>query len=152
MKHLKAKGTNRFWFADPNFASSRSRVEKICKAITNNVPGISFWCQARYQHFDKNLVQILKKAGASTVAFGLESSSPKTQKIINKHVHPEKLTKAIRLCQDHGIEVELFSLYGLPGDTYPSSLETIDYVRRNNVAIEGNSISQQLHLFWGQRQ
>lgn len=149
MQHLKKQGINSFWFADPNFASSRKRVEDICLAITKHVESVQFWCQGRYQHFDEALASLLKKAGATTVAFGLESSSATTQKTIRKNVRPDKLSKAIKICQKNGIEVELFSLFGLPGDTLKSSLETIQYVRENKVAIEGNSISQQLHLFFG---
>lgn len=149
LRHLLKKGIGDFWFADPNFASSAERVETLCRAMIETVPGIRFWCQARYQQLPPSLLHLLQRAGAETIAFGLESSHTATLKKINKPIIPARLAETVKLCQDLGIKVELFSLYGLPGDTFDSSLATIDFVRDNRVEIEGNSISQQLHLFYG---
>lgn len=149
VQYLQAGGMNSFWFADPNFAATKKRVVQLCSALKKYTPGISFWCQARYHHVDDELACLIKDAGGDTIAFGLESSSIETQKKIGKNLHPAKLSKAIEICQKHGLEVELFSLFGLPGDTFTSSVSTLEYVKKNHVPIEGNSISQQLHLFFG---
>ncbi len=149
MRYLKRKGVDDFWFADPNFASSAERVEELCRAIIDQVPGIHFWCQAKYQQLDRQLIKLLQQAGAETIAFGLESSDPTTLRRINKRVQPESLARAVSQCREVGIRVELFTLFGLPGDTFESSLRTLEYVRNNGVKIEGNSVSQQLHLFFG---
>ena len=69
MRYLKRKGVDDFWFADPNFASSAERVEELCRAIIDQVPGIRFWCQAKYQQLDRHLIQLLQQAGAKTIAF-----------------------------------------------------------------------------------
>lgn len=149
MRYLNSQGVKDFWFADPNFASSAERIEELCRAIADNVPGIRFWCQGRYQQLDRNLIDLLRRAGAATIAFGLESSDQATLNAIKKHVRPDRLAGAVALCRAAGIEVELFTLYGLPGETFAGSLRTLDFVRSNGVEIEGNSISQQLHLFFG---
>ena len=149
MQCLKKQGINDFWFADPNFAYSRSRLEKLLEAIIHKVPGIGFWCQTRYNLIDRELLDLLKAAGAHTIAFGLESAHPRVLKNINKGLEPEKMAQAIRLVQQADIDVELFSLFGLPGETIDNAMQTLDYVRRHNVAITGNSISQQLHIFFG---
>ena len=149
VRYLQSKGMHRFWFADPNFASSKKRVIELCRALQENAPGIDFWCQARYQLLDDTLAKLIRQAGGQTIAFGLESSSPATQKKIGKNLQPQKLSTAIKICRNQGLDVELFSLFGLPGDTFPASLSTLEYVQENHVPIEGNSISQQLHLFFG---
>jgi radical SAM superfamily enzyme YgiQ (UPF0313 family) len=147
--YLKTRGHNDFWFADPNFAYSRARLETLLEAMINRVPGIRFWCQTRYNLVDRELVALLKRAGARTLAFGLESADPEVLKRINKGLDPARMMEAIRLVQEAEIETELFTLFGLPGETMARSLATLDFVRRNRVAITGNSISQQLHLFFG---
>ena len=55
----------------------------------------------------------------------------------------------IRLTQEAGIHVELFSMFGLPGETFDQALGTLAFLKKNRVAIDGNSISQQAHLFFG---
>lgn len=149
LQHLYAKGARDFWFADPNFAASRKRLVTLLEAIIDRVPGIGFWCQTRYDLMDKELARLLKAAGAHTVAFGLESAAPEVLEGIDKRLEPEKMAEAIAITQQAGIEVELFTLFGLPGETFTQACKTLDFVKANRVAVEGNSISQQLHLFFG---
>ncbi|MBW1895641.1 MAG: radical SAM protein [Deltaproteobacteria bacterium] len=149
MKYLKSKGMPTFWFADPNFSFSRKRLVMLLEAIVREVPGITFWCQTRYDLVDEELISLLKRAGADNVAFGLESANPDVLERINKPIDPEHLSRVISLTQDAGINVELFSMFALPGETFGQALGTLEFVKKNRVAIEGNSISQQTHLFFG---
>lgn len=149
LRHLAAKGARDFWFADPNFAASRSRLVALLEAIIDQVPGITFWCQTRYDRMDRELARLLKRAGAHTVAFGLESADQEVLAAIDKRLDPERMAEAIAMVQEAGVAVELFTLFGLPGETLPQARKTLDFVKANGVAVEGNSISQQLHLFLG---
>jgi radical SAM superfamily enzyme YgiQ (UPF0313 family) len=149
MKHLKSQGIMAFWFADPNFSFSRKRLVTLLEAIIKEVAGISFWCQTRYDLVDEEVLSLLKRAGADNVAYGLESANPAVLEKINKPIDLERLSRVIRLTQEAGINVELFSMFGLPGETFDQALGTLDFVKRNRVAIDGNSISQQAHLFFG---
>jgi radical SAM superfamily enzyme YgiQ (UPF0313 family)/tetratricopeptide (TPR) repeat protein len=149
MKHLRQQGINDFWFADPNFAHSRKRLENLLSAIISDVPGVSFWCQTRYNLVDEELLSLLKMAGAHTIAFGLETVHTETLARIRKGLDPGAMSRAIQRTQQAGIRVELFTLFGLPGESLANAGRTLAYVRENNVPIEGNSISQQLHLFFG---
>jgi radical SAM superfamily enzyme YgiQ (UPF0313 family) len=149
MKHLKSKGIKAFWFADTNFSVSRRRLDALLEGIIKEVPGISFWCQTRYDLVDRELLSLLRRAGANNVAYGLESANPAILERINKPIDLERLSEVIRLTQEAGIHVELFSMFGLPGETFDQALGTLAFVQKNRVAIDGNSISQQAHLFFG---
>jgi tetratricopeptide (TPR) repeat protein len=149
MKYLKTEGIRAFWFADPNFSFPRKRLVALLEAIIAGVPGITFWCQTRYDLVDVELLSLLRRAGADNVAYGLESANPAVLDRINKPIDLERLAEVIRLTQEAGMNVELFSMFGLPGETFGQALGTLAFVKNNRVAIEGNSISQQAHLFFG---
>ncbi|MBU4260373.1 MAG: radical SAM protein [Proteobacteria bacterium] len=149
IKHLQARGISDFWFADPNFAFSRTRLVELLQRIIAECPHITFWCQTRYNLIDDELLDLLKKAGAHTVAFGLESADHEVLGKINKGLNPAKLAKVIGEVQQAGINVELFTLFGLPGESFSHAQKTLDFVKANKVSVSGNSISQQLHLFFG---
>ncbi|MFZ5799736.1 MAG: radical SAM protein [Desulfobulbus sp.] len=149
MIFLRAGGINDFWFADPNFAHSRERLAELLTAIREQVPGAGFWCQTRANLVDDELLRLLQGAGAHTIAFGLESAHPATLQKIKKGLDPSRTAEAVRLAREAGLRVELFTQFGLPGDTVASSRETLRYVKDNGVRIAGNSISQQMHLFFG---
>ncbi len=121
----------------------------LLTAIIAQVPGITFWCQTRYDLMDRELAQLLKAAGAHTVAFGLESADPRVLTRIDKRLDTGRMAQAIAIVQQAGMEVELFTLFGLPGESLSQACATLDFVKANRVAVEGNSISQQLHLFLG---
>ncbi len=149
MKHLKSKGIRSFWFADTNFSVSRRRLVTLLEGMIKEVPGISFWCQTRYDLVNRELLSLLRRAGADNVAYGLESANPAVLERIRKPIDLERLSEVIRLTQEAGIHAELFSMFGLPGETFNQALGTMAFVKKNRVAIDGNSISQQAHLFFG---
>lgn len=149
MKHLRSKGISDFWFADPNFSCSHDRLVSLLNGIIQDVPGISFWCQTRYDLVNPEMLSLLKQAGAHSVAYGLESASPKVLQKINKRMDLERLSQVIHWTQEAGINVELFTMFGLPGETVEDALSTVDYVKKNGVSIRDNSVSQQAHLFFG---
>jgi anaerobic magnesium-protoporphyrin IX monomethyl ester cyclase len=149
MRYLKSRGMPAFWFADPNFSLSRKRLVALLEAIIREVPGVTFWCQTRYDLVDEELVSLLRRAGADNVAFGLESANPEVLERINKPIDLVRLSEVIRMTQDAGINVELFSMFALPGETFDRAITTLEFVKNNRVAVESNSISQQAHLFFG---
>jgi radical SAM superfamily enzyme YgiQ (UPF0313 family) len=95
------------------------------------------------------MMNMMKRAGVATVAFGLESASKRVLSKLDKRVSVEKVAEAIKLSQDAGIEVELFTMFGLPYETYDDALETLRFVRENNVKIMGNTNSQQMQIYFG---
>jgi anaerobic magnesium-protoporphyrin IX monomethyl ester cyclase len=149
MRYLKSQGVSDFWFADPNFAHSHERLGRLLDRMIAEVPGIRFWCQARADRVTPAILEHLRRAGAHTVAYGLESACPEVLTRINKQLDIERLTEAIRWTQDLGVNVELFTMFGLPGEDWDRAMRTLDFVKEHGVRIEGNSISQQLHLFFG---
>lgn len=149
MKYLKSKGIKAFWFADPNFSFSRKRLVTLLEAMIRDVPDITFWCQTRYDLMDQDLLSLLKAAGADNVAYGLESANPEVLNRIDKPIDLDRLSEVIRLTQEAGIHVELFSMFALPGETFDQALNTLNFIKKNQVAIDGNSISQQAHQFFG---
>ncbi len=149
MKYLKSKGIRAFWFADTNFSFSRKRLVALLEAIIREVPGITFWCQTRYDLVNREVLSLLRRAGADNVAYGLESANPAVLERINKPIDLERLSEVICLTQEADMNVELFSMFGLSGETFDQALGTLAFVKKHRVGIEGNSISQQAHLFFG---
>lgn len=146
---LVKKGINRLWFADPNFSFDISRVHNLLNKIIKNDLKVHMWIETRADLMDKELVKKMKRAGVHTVAYGLESASEKVLKITNKRIPLKKIEEAIYLTQTQGMDVELFSLFGLPGENIEDALDTIRFVEGHGVKIKGNSNAQQMQLYFG---
>jgi radical SAM superfamily enzyme YgiQ (UPF0313 family) len=149
IKWIVKKGKNRLWFADPNFSYKRERVYEILEGILKEGLKVNIWLETRADLIDEEMIKLMKKAEVHTIAFGLESAVERILKIIRKKLSLERLKKAISLAQKYGIEVELFSQYALPGETFEDALKTLEFVKSQGIKIQGNSNAQQMQLYFG---
>jgi anaerobic magnesium-protoporphyrin IX monomethyl ester cyclase len=91
----------------------------------------------------------MKRVGVHTLAYGLESAALHVLRRIGKPLDLEQVEEAIRIAQQAGIEVELFSQYGLPGETFEDALRTLTFVKHNGVRVRGNTNAQQMQVYFG---
>ena len=149
MELLSKTGIERFWFADPNFTEDRARTEELLARKIERGIATPFWLQTRSDLIDAELLEKLRKAGADTVAFGLESASADVLEKTNKGIQLDRLRENVKKAQSLGMDAELFSIFGLPGETIEDARRTIEFVRSLGVPIQSNSGSQQMQLYFG---
>lgn len=149
MTWITKKGVKRFWFADPNISHKPSRIEELLDGILTRGLEAQMWLQTRADLVNLEIMKKMKRAGVRTIAFGLESASERVMPDLDKHLSIEKVVEAIRLAQSQEIEVELFTMFGLPNETFEDAMTTLNFVRENNVKIMGNTNSQQMQIYFG---
>jgi radical SAM superfamily enzyme YgiQ (UPF0313 family) len=149
MEFLDDLGITRFWFADPNFTENHERTTRLLKEKIRRGIETQFWCQTRSDLIDADIMRLLKQAGADTIAFGLESGSPGILQRTNKGIELDQLKANIELAHSLEMKTELFSIFGLPGETVEDARQTLEFVRSLDIPIESNSGSQQMQLYFG---
>jgi len=143
------EGTGRLWFADPNFSYNELRVVRLLEGILSRGLKPEMWIETRADMLHPELIKLLLRAGVHTVALGLESASENVYPALDKDISPEAIGQAARTMLQHGMDVELFSQYALPGETYDDALRTLAFVKDCGVPIRGNSNAQQMQLYFG---
>ena len=146
---LSRKGIKKFWFADPSFSINIERVERLMEEIIKKGLKLQIWLETRADLINNELLKKMKAAGVYLIAYGLESASEKVLAGLRKDISLDDMRKAIRLTQKEGIDVELFTQYGLPGETFADAMETFKFLKDNDVKIRGNSNSQQMQVYFG---
>lgn len=149
MALLAHQGIERFWFADPNFTADTDRTMELLEEKIRRGISTPFWCQTRSDLVDAPVLEQLRKAGADTIAFGLESGSPGVLKNTGKGIELDGLRQNISVAQSLGMETELFSIFGLPGETVEDARNTMKLVQSLGIPIQSNSGSQQMQLYFG---
>ncbi len=149
IKWIRKKGVRRLWFADPNISYKWARFEALLDRMLQEGLEMEMWLQTRADLVNPALMKMMKKVGVSTIAFGLESASEQVIPRLDKQVSIDKVAKAIRLAQSQEIEVELFTMFGLPFETFEDAVITLEFVKKNNVKIMGNTNSQQMQIYFG---
>lgn len=143
------RGRGRLWFADPNFSYDEERVRTILDGIARRGLDVEMWIETRADMVDRELLDLLRHAGVHTLALGLESAVPSVLERSGKAIDPDAIRRAAVAALAAGIDVELFSQYGLPGEGRDDALETLEFVRDCGVAVRGNSNAQQMQLYFG---
>lgn len=143
------RGNGRLWFADPNFSYDADRVHAILDGIARRDLPVEMWVETRADMLTPDLVSLLARAGVHTVALGLESAVPRVLERSGKAIEPEAIREAATTALAAGLDVELFSQYGLPGETRDDALRTLRFVQDCGVAVRGNSNAQQMQLYFG---
>ena len=149
IKWIRKKGIRRLWFADPNISYKWKRLEELLDRVLTGGLELEMWLQTRADLVNHSMMRMMKRAGVSTVAFGLESASKRVLPKLDKHMSIEKVVEAIRITQNEGIEVELFTIFGLPYETFEDARKTLEFVKKDQVKIMGNTNSQQMQIYFG---
>jgi anaerobic magnesium-protoporphyrin IX monomethyl ester cyclase len=138
-----------FFFADPSFTFNREGVVNIMRGIIKKRWKIKIWCETRTDLVDKELLAIMAEGGVKKIAYGLETVDKNVMKAINKKIDLENFKKIVKLTRSLGIEVEVFTIYGLPKQTHESACKTLEFLNSIKVKKIGNSAGQQLALYFG---
>ena len=149
MAWINKKGIKKFWFADPSFSMKMDRVDQLMDEILRkNITG-EIWLETRADLIDEALLKKMKAAGVRQVAYGLESGSENVLSQLKKKISLDDVRRAIGLTHKQGLDVELFSQYGLPNETFDDAMMTLRFLKDNDVPIQGNTNPQQTQIYFG---
>jgi anaerobic magnesium-protoporphyrin IX monomethyl ester cyclase len=114
------------WFLDANFVVSRSWVKELCERMQRDVR-LPFYCKLRPNGVDEDLARTLGLGGCTGVGMGIEAGDDSLREgAMQRHVSREQILNACRCLHDAGIAIMAFNMVGLPGETYPMALSTVD--------------------------
>jgi radical SAM superfamily enzyme YgiQ (UPF0313 family) len=115
-------------FRDPLFTEQRDRAAAIALGMLRKNVKMQFECETRLDDLDKDLLDLLHRAGLKTITFGVESTDPATLKRVGRRpIPPDHQREIIEYCRDIGIRTEGFYVFGFLTDTVDSIRATIDY-------------------------
>ena len=123
-------------FRDPLFTCSKQRTREFAERLILENLKIIWSCETRLDKVDKDLLNLMYRAGLRNINVGIESSNPeilkKSQRLPVVEAYQDEM---VAYCHKLGITVAAFYLIGLEGDTKESILETIRYAKRLNTLV-----------------
>jgi len=117
-------------FLDDNFMLDRSRALAIGREIRSRGLDVSFVASSRVNKVSHEVLTELKKAGLSTIYYGVESGSMRTLDLMNKRITLSMAEDAVRIAKNCGISVLTSFMLGYPGETYDDMTATINFAIR----------------------
>ena len=111
------KGNHRLakmlWVTDDNFFADRAWAKSILQAIIDSDVEYKFTVQARYEvGFDDEMLELLKKAGFSELAMGIEFLDDESFAAYGKKSTRREIEQSIANIQAHGLRVRGLFIVG----------------------------------------
>ena len=103
-KMISDYGINAFEIEDDEFFVDMNRAKKVCELILKDKLNIEIFttCRINYvdQRMDDELLKLCLKAGFKSLAFGVESGSPKIQELMSKDITNDQVFRTVKRLKD----------------------------------------------------
>ena len=128
---------------DPVFARDRARVAAICEGLLARGVRIQFNCESRPEHFDDELLRLLKTAGCWRVKIGLESGDPTILASLGRvrdaaaaDRYIAEVVRVTRTAAALDLKCQVYVMAGLPGQDAASLARTAAVLRRLPAVVQ----------------
>ena len=119
-----------FSLRDDTFTADRARTIEFCRLLIEGRVGILWNCQSRVNALDEELLLWMKRAGCECIQLGVESGSPRILSRLGKTITPAQVEHAAGLIRHVGINLSVYLISDVPGETEGDLRETIELVKR----------------------
>ncbi len=126
---LKIKDNTIVYFVDDVFTIKKQRVKNILRLMIDQKLDMDWKCEARTDHFDEEICDLMSKAGCKRVKLGFETGSDRILKEIQKDETKDDMRRGIKMLKEAGVPVTAYFMAGFPGETDEDLKETIDFAK-----------------------
>jgi radical SAM superfamily enzyme YgiQ (UPF0313 family) len=117
-------------FYDASFAADRKRVEDICRTILDRALDVTWRARVRADTITESLLRLMKKAGCTTVAIGVEAGTQRLLDILKKRCTLKDIENAFQAAKSAGMWTVGYFMLGIPGETREDSHQTIEFAKK----------------------
>lgn len=127
LERLAARGYRNFHFVDNTFNLPPSYAKDLCRKILERGLDLKLWCIVYPKWVDRELAELMARAGVREISLGFESGSEPVLKSLNKRFSIEEVKAVSSLFAAAGIKRQGFLLLGAPGETRDSVEESLRF-------------------------
>ncbi len=125
----KNYGVREIMFYDDTMTTNRRHIESLCNELIDRGLNMSWETPARVNEVDKNLLDLMKKAGCLRIRYGVESGDSRILKSMNKDITLMMAKEAFRLTKEAGIQTFAYFMVGYLYDTAQSIENTLNFAK-----------------------
>lgn len=126
----------RLYFIDDYFLLNKKRLSELFSLVSNDKDfKIRWYCQARVDGLDEELLKNAKKTGCEMIIFGVETGDPKELEYINKNATLEDAMRAMELTKKARIRSRANFMIGFPMSTHETVSNSIRFARKINADL-----------------
>lgn len=135
LKFIRGLGFKEVFFIDCGFTNNLKWADELCDNIINESLDLTWWCLARADRLNQDILKKMKEAGCHSIGIGVESANLRIIDRIKKNVNLPEVIKVIGFAHKLKIRVLLYFQFGLPGETRETMRETLDYALKSRADL-----------------
>ena len=133
-------GVNYFEFADECFIMNEKRLLKFQQSLKENNLDIKYWCAARVDLVNEELLKLMKDTGCVFINYGFESMNQEVLKEMKKNTTPKQNRNAAELTKKLGISFGVNFIWGYPSDTLNTLKQNMEFIIEYNSPYQCRTI------------
>ncbi|MHA1280723.1 MAG: B12-binding domain-containing radical SAM protein [Candidatus Helarchaeota archaeon] len=128
---VKTFGIREIHIWDDNFTLVKSHVVEFCKEILRRKLDLTFCCPngIRIDSLNEELLILMKRTGFFSLMFAIESGSQEILDRANKKLDLKIVPTIAKLAHDLGYYLPSYFIFGLPGETYKTARQSIEFAK-----------------------
>ena len=125
----KRHGTGHVVMIHDHFAAQKGAFDRFCREwrADSRVEGITWSCSLRIDAVSAELAASLAESGCDGVFVGIETGSPRMQKLLRKRLNLDRAKDAIDNLQEAGVKSAVSFIIGYPEETAEDLAATLDF-------------------------
>ena len=129
MRHLRDRfGVRHINIYDDLFTANKKRIHELCELLIRKPLGVDFNCAIRAGHTSREVLDLLKRAGALQVSLGIESADHDMMERHKAGVTLEAIRETVEMIHAAGLRAKGLFIFGLPGETPETLRATSDFI------------------------
>jgi radical SAM superfamily enzyme YgiQ (UPF0313 family) len=137
---MKDHGVGGIYFREDNFTLKRERVVKFCDNLLRENIDVQWMCETRADTLDKELLELMKRAGCTGLYIGAESGSQRVLDFLKKGITTEQVRQVFAWCGEIQLEALASFVVGVPTETAEERQQTIRFAEALGAAVYGFNV------------
>jgi anaerobic magnesium-protoporphyrin IX monomethyl ester cyclase len=131
LQELNDLGYRSIYLTDDHFLINRKRIDSICRGIIERELKFRWGCEGRVDSVGIEQLPVMRQAGCTFLAFGVEAGTQKVLDRLNKKQTLAQVEHAVREAKHQGISrLHGFFIVGSPDETEADILESFRFAAR----------------------
>ena len=131
LQELNDQGYRSIYLTDDHFLINPKRIGSLCHGMIERKLALRWGCEGRVDSTGIDQLSLMRQAGCTFLAFGVEAGSQKVLHRLNKKQTPAQVEQAVREAKRQGIDrIHGFFVVGSPDETEADILESFRFGAR----------------------
>lgn len=130
MRIEKMFGNGRYVLDHDLFTVNKNNVYEFCRIMKEGQSGLRWGCSSRADTIDKAVIEEMVSAGMRAMFLGLETGSPRMQKMSNKNLDLNRAFEIVKFLKEKKVSITASFIYGFPEETEDDVELTLQFAYR----------------------